>query len=353
MAGAMRSVRRARRRQIGDFDGFIVTWDVDSKDTAMCGRVRRFVFGYTTRVKGSAYRHSAFVEREGVHYLGQSVLFVTPDRRRELERFLHRQGVAHLTSRGSLGDIVCHSSLRTRNPVQHSGLRSFRPSDGFEKSLGKGGLVRVLQGTSNHMTEMQHKIDISEARLQTMFENHGLVFVEEGMVIVDRNVRVKAGFIDTLAVDARCRPVVIEYKANRLAAAGALVQALAYATGLREQEERIRKLVAYKVNWRTVSDELNFNSTRIVIVAPGFDPQVVEASKRVDSSILLIRYAVYENNRGQASTLATHIVFETDEHQRAPLTGLHREWPLIQLPAEPKSLRQSEIPKPLSRGRSP
>jgi hypothetical protein len=353
MAVAMPTIRRALRRPTEDLDGFLVTWDVDSRDTTMCGRVRRFVFGYTTRVNGNAYCHSGFVEREGVHYLGQSVLFVTPDHRRELEKFLHAQGVAHLTSRGSVGDLVCHASHRTSNPIQPTGLRRFHPSYGSEEILGKGSVVPVFRQTSKSPIEIQNGVEIPEERLQMMFEDHGLVFIEEGMVLVARRVRVKVGFIDTLAVDAKGRPVVIEYKAKGLAAAGAFVQALAYTTALREEQDRIGKLVIRKVNLQKAFDELDFNSTRIVLIAPGFDPQVVEASKRLDSSILLIRYAVYGNNRGNATRLTTRVVFDSDKHQRALPTSLHREWSLIQPRGEPTHRRQSEIPNPPSRGRLP
>ncbi|MEK6851398.1 MAG: hypothetical protein AABY30_02545, partial [Candidatus Thermoplasmatota archaeon] len=80
-----------------------MTWDVDSRDRAMCARVRRFVFGTTFSKGGRTYRYPGFVEREGVRYLGQSVLFVTPDRFRELASFLHRTGVPHVVTGAALG----------------------------------------------------------------------------------------------------------------------------------------------------------------------------------------------------------------------------------------------------------
>ncbi len=90
-----RSVRRARRQRRLGAIGYIVTWDVDSADQAMCSRVRRFVFG-TSMTKGTrTYAYPGLVDREGVLYLGQSVLFVTQPRLAELRGFLAQNGVAH------------------------------------------------------------------------------------------------------------------------------------------------------------------------------------------------------------------------------------------------------------------
>lgn len=181
----------------------------------------------------------------------------------------------------------------------------------------------IFRLTGKDSIETQTEVEIPEERLRAIFENHGLVFIEDGLVLVDRNVSVKAGSIDTLAVDAEGRPVVIEYKVDKDATASALVQALAYATGLKEEEDRFAKLIAHKEDKRAGLSELDFDSTRIVLVAPGFDLKVVEASKRVDLSTRLIRYTLYGDKEGHADTLGTETIFDTDEHQRAPVTGRH------------------------------
>ena len=72
----------------------------------MCGRVWRFVFGTAVSKGGRVYRYPGFVERDGVRYLGQSVLFVTGVRFRELAEFLHRTSVPHVVTVASLGAIV-------------------------------------------------------------------------------------------------------------------------------------------------------------------------------------------------------------------------------------------------------
>ena len=83
--------------------GFVVTWDVDSRDYASCSRLRRFIFGYSLRNGGRSYRYPGFVEEEGVRYLGQSVLFVTRTRLNELRTFLRSRGVAHVITEATLG----------------------------------------------------------------------------------------------------------------------------------------------------------------------------------------------------------------------------------------------------------
>ena len=100
------SVRRARRQRGRFSSGFLITWDVDSKDPSMCARVRRFVFGTTITVHGKSYRYPGFVERDGVRYVGQSVLFVTGDRLGEFRAFLRSRGVDHVAMHATIGAVL-------------------------------------------------------------------------------------------------------------------------------------------------------------------------------------------------------------------------------------------------------
>ena len=101
-----RSVKRARRQRASSRDGFIVTWDVDSRDAAQCARVRRFVFGYTLDGGEKRYRYSGFVAREGVRYLGQSVLFVPGSALPDLREFFLSQRVDHVVTTAWLGSVM-------------------------------------------------------------------------------------------------------------------------------------------------------------------------------------------------------------------------------------------------------
>ena len=69
--------------------GFIVTWDVNSSDAGQCARLRRLIYGYALRRGDRPYRYPGFVDRPGVRYLGQSVLFVPPRLVGTLREALH------------------------------------------------------------------------------------------------------------------------------------------------------------------------------------------------------------------------------------------------------------------------
>ncbi len=97
----MRRVRRGK--QLGREAGFLVTWDVDSANRITEGRLRRFIFGDVTRAVGKTYRYPGFVEKDGVRYLGQSVLFVRPSLLAEIVAFLQRNGVDHEVTPATIG----------------------------------------------------------------------------------------------------------------------------------------------------------------------------------------------------------------------------------------------------------
>ncbi len=94
--------------------GFIVTWDVDSRDKSLCGRLHRFIFGYILTKNEREYRYPGFVERPGVRYLGQSVVFVIPDLLSDLRQFLEANRIDHVTMTASLGATIFASSPSRR-----------------------------------------------------------------------------------------------------------------------------------------------------------------------------------------------------------------------------------------------
>jgi hypothetical protein len=76
---------------------------VDSADRATARRLQRFVYGHTVESGGRQYRYPGFVEKEGVRYLGQSVLFVRPSTLAMIIEFLSNTGIDHEVSRASIG----------------------------------------------------------------------------------------------------------------------------------------------------------------------------------------------------------------------------------------------------------
>uniref|UniRef100_A0A7C5U4Q3 DUF91 domain-containing protein n=1 Tax=Caldiarchaeum subterraneum TaxID=311458 RepID=A0A7C5U4Q3_CALS0 len=120
------------------------------------------------------------------------------------------------------------------------------------------------------------EVKIAEERLRSLFESHGLVFIEREITFVDRNVPAGDGFIDTLGLDEQLRPVIIEYKVNKEASADALVQALSYSYHIANDQEYYAKLFKQKLPKRK---DIDFDNVRIVIVAPEFSRHVVDAAK--------------------------------------------------------------------------
>src|SRR5712664_1207958 len=106
MSARRGSVRRARRASGSGLRGFLVTWDVDSRDLSGCSRVRRFIFGYTLRNNEKSYRYPGFVEREGVRYIGQSVLFVSGERLEELRSFLAKLRIEYVVTNSWIGSVM-------------------------------------------------------------------------------------------------------------------------------------------------------------------------------------------------------------------------------------------------------
>ena len=89
----MSLVRKSKHKVRGS--GFLATWDVDSADRATAFRLWSFLFGRTVRVDGREYEYEGFVWKDGVRYVGQSVVFVLPHRLNELVTFLSAHGIDH------------------------------------------------------------------------------------------------------------------------------------------------------------------------------------------------------------------------------------------------------------------
>lgn len=96
-------MHRARNQPAASLRGHIVTWDVDSRDRALCAAVNRFVLGHSVRKGGRTYRYPGLVGRRGVRYLGQSVIFVTAEDLPRVREFFARRAIAHHLTAASLG----------------------------------------------------------------------------------------------------------------------------------------------------------------------------------------------------------------------------------------------------------
>jgi len=97
----MRRVRKGKSRPAES--GFIVTWDVNSADRSSANRLHRRLFGDVTYSGGKVYRYPGLLEKEGVRYMGQSVVFVRPALLGELDSLLTGLGIDHEATRATLG----------------------------------------------------------------------------------------------------------------------------------------------------------------------------------------------------------------------------------------------------------
>ena|SRR2546422_3752774 len=86
-------VRKGKHRVRGS--GFLVTWDVDSKDRPSENRLHYFLFGRRVCANGRNREYPGFVFKEGVRYVAQSAVFVLPHRLEEICTVLVRNGIDH------------------------------------------------------------------------------------------------------------------------------------------------------------------------------------------------------------------------------------------------------------------
>ena len=85
-------VRRGERKVVGS--GFLVTWDIDSRDRGAVNRMQYCLFGRRDRLNGGS-GVNAFVWKEGIRYVAQSAIAVRPSRLREVQEILSRNGIDH------------------------------------------------------------------------------------------------------------------------------------------------------------------------------------------------------------------------------------------------------------------
>ncbi len=83
-------VRKGKRKVRGP--GFLVTWDVDSRDRGAVNRMQYFIFGRKDRQR-EGRDPTGFVWRPGVRYVAQSAVVVVREELAELEETLLKNGV--------------------------------------------------------------------------------------------------------------------------------------------------------------------------------------------------------------------------------------------------------------------
>jgi predicted transport protein len=132
---------------------------------------------------------------------------------------------------------------------------------------------------------------ISEKELQSQIEKD-LSQIEKGLLLVDHFVPVGSGIIDTLAIDAKKNPVVIEYKTTDGKDEEAFLQALSYANWIDKNPDAMLRFIREK---KPEFDIESLGDVRIILVAPSFTDRVIQASQMIEPDITLKRYLAFEH----------------------------------------------------------
>jgi len=83
-------VRGGKRKVRGA--GFLLTWDIDSRDRRAVNRMQYFLFGRKER-QPKGKDPAGFVWRQGVRYIAQSAIFVLRLHLAEMEELLLNNGI--------------------------------------------------------------------------------------------------------------------------------------------------------------------------------------------------------------------------------------------------------------------
>jgi len=128
----------------------------------------------------------------------------------------------------------------------------------------------------------------NEAELRDFFDDN----LEEllGMKFLAKEYPTTEGRMDTIAIDEKGSPVIIEYKWGQDDAI--VVQGMFYFDWLKNNKKHFELLVADKLGKNI---KVSWNKPRVLLVAQGFNNKTIIATRQTDY-IELIRYVPYKDN---------------------------------------------------------
>jgi len=157
--------------------------------------------------------------------------------------------------------------------------------------------------------EIVKPVEVSEREIQTAFEKN-LPDLEEGLEHVHSFVQTPVGVIDSLAIDAEKKPVIVEFKKPDASDKDAFIQALDYYAWVVDHlawlNDYIRRLKPniFPEN-EGVSEEI-----RLVLVAEEFEERVKRAVMGAEPEVMLIEYSLRRASTGKIELLP-NIVLDT------------------------------------------
>ncbi len=132
--------------------------------------------------------------------------------------------------------------------------------------------------------EFKHEFDLHQFIDNNLFELFGIRF------ITNEHLTKIHGRIETLGLDNRNRPIVIEYKKN--IERGQLVQANRYLSWIQRNPADFELLVRKELK---IDDKINFDNPKIICVAKEYDIDDKELAYQLKIEVELWKYQYYEN----------------------------------------------------------
>lgn len=145
------------------------------------------------------------------------------------------------------------------------------------------------------MVNLKSKSVNSEKELQTIIEQN-LFEIFEMHFLATEYLTTSGGRIDSLAVDNKGSPVIIEYKRNQNH--NVINQSLSYLKWLKSQKkEFFEMLMQRKLKPQIAKNpKLDWNNPRVVCIAESFSRFDIDTVEVVSTRIELFKYQFYEDN---------------------------------------------------------
>lgn len=151
------------------------------------------------------------------------------------------------------------------------------------------GDIRLYRTSGKSVTEIKGSSIPIEKTLQAFIESHldellGIRFLKTEYPTTH------GGRIDTLGIDKKGNPVILEYK--RLMNQSVVMQGLSYQNWLVDHKGDFKLIVLEKFG-KSIADKINWNNPRLLCIASDFSKNDSQALPQMSSRIELIRYKNY------------------------------------------------------------
>ncbi|MEN6443080.1 MAG: DUF5655 domain-containing protein [Methanoregula sp.] len=153
------------------------------------------------------------------------------------------------------------------------------------------GEIRLYKSSGKSVTELKGSSISVEKTLQSFIESHlneilGVRFLKSE----HSTGKVHGGRIDTLGIDRKGNPVIIEYKRsmNQII----VIQSLSYLSWLDDHHADFELLVLKKFG-KEVADKIRWENPRLLCIAADFLKFDIQSLPRIHSQIELIKYKNY------------------------------------------------------------